>query len=196
MEHPVQVKRLVFDIKEGFDGIKSIAFVDEPAIMKDMVKFQAEELVRFAIQDEERRIVLSPVLIPDLHIPRVDKKTGVVYAVTMDRATVLEAALRWQQEGRYSFANEMHDENRQLEGITWFNPIVTDEQMFGNPASFPDLPIGTFFIAGKVNDDQVWDKIKKQEYRGISMEGFFKEVPDVILEAEQIDAITQSIINN
>ena len=120
----VNVKELVFSEVEGESGVKTLALVDAPAVMLNLVKFREEEPIKFSIQDEDRRIILAVALIPDLHIPRKDIKTGEIFAVTMKRETVFRAAYEWAKEGRQNFANEMHNPAKPIEGITWFGSVV------------------------------------------------------------------------
>lgn len=191
----VKVKELVFSEVAGESGVKTIALVDSPAIMVNWVAFnQQKEAVKYSIQDEEQRIILSPALIPDLHIPRKDPGTGETFAVFTTRKTVFEAAMRWMAEGRQNFANEMHDPNKPLDGITWFSSVVSDEKMFQNPPDFKDLPFGVWYLSGKVNNDQAWADVKSGKYKGISIEGYFDMIEAASLTVEQIEATTESIL--
>ena len=36
-----------------------------------------------------------------------------------------------------------------------------------------DLPIGTWFVKMKINNDEMWERIKSGELRGLSIEGYF-----------------------
>lgn len=191
----IPVKKLVFSEEKGKSGVKTIAFVDQPAIMVNWIAFRDEaKPVAFAIQNEERRIIFSPALIPDLHIPRIDPITKLPFVVTMDRDTIMQVALNWQKEGRQNFANEMHD-GKQVKGITWFNAVVTDEMMFPNPKPWENLPIGTLFMAGKVDNNDIWNKVKDGTYQGISIEGFFDMVDLGDADIQQIEAMTEDILN-
>lgn len=189
MENTVKVRRLV--INHDKQGVETIALVDEPAIMLDFVKFNEEKKITYSI-DEERRIIFSPVLIPFQHIPRIDKKTGEEYLVYMDRETVLLSAMKWQAEGRRLLANEMHDEEKPLNGVAWFNTTVTDEKMFSSPVGFEKAPMGTWFVAGFVHDTELWERIKSGEFKGISMEGYYDQMEPETLTDEQIQAIAES----
>jgi hypothetical protein len=37
------------------------------------------------------------------------------------------------------------------------------------------LPVGTWMIAMKVDNDETWEKVKKGEFKGFSIEGYFAE---------------------
>ena len=187
MDTSIPVKKLVFN-PSGGSGVNTIAFVDQPAIMVNWIAFNEQKPIKFSIQDEERRIIFSPVLIPDLPIPRIDPVTQKPFAVMMDRETIFQVMLDWQKNGRQNFANEMHD-GKPIDGITWFNMMVTDEMMFDKAPGFESLPVGTLFTAGKVMNDQVWQKIKSGEYKGISIEGFFDMLDLNPVPVDQIEAM-------
>ena len=38
-----------------------------------------------------------------------------------------------------------------------------------------DLPDGTWFVKMKINNDDLWQKIKNGELRGLSIEGYFTD---------------------
>lgn len=191
----IPVKRLVFSETPGESGVKAIAFVDAPAIMVNWVAFKDQKEIKYAVQDEAKRIILSPALIPDFLIPRIDEITKQPFAVVMDRETIFEVAMRWQQEGRASKANEMHHSSQELEGITWFGAFVSDEKHLPNPPAFSDLPPGTWFVMGKVDNEEVWNKIQTGQYKGISIEGFFDMEQAESLDDQQIQAIIQNILD-
>ena len=187
----IPLKKLV--IAEMGHGVSKISLVDEPAIMVDFLTFNREYHMKYSVQDEERRIILSPVLIPDQQIPRIDKATGEPYLVYMDKDTVLKAAMKWAAEGRQTLANEMHDDSKPVNGIVWYQSVVSDPNMFSAPKGFEDLPEGTWYTAGKVFDEQAWAKVKSGEFKGISMEGFFDMVDQETLTDAEMRQIMESI---
>ena len=60
---------------EQFMGVNAISVVENPAIEEEFVALSAQQ-VSFAIQNEEKRIIIGPVLIPNKPIYRRDEKTG------------------------------------------------------------------------------------------------------------------------
>jgi hypothetical protein len=41
---------------------------------------------------------------------------------------------------------------------------------------FGDLPVGTWFVSMKINNSEIWSKVKNNELNGFSVSGFFEEV--------------------
>lgn len=196
MENSIPVKKLVFSEVPGKSGVKTIAFVDAPAIMVNWIAFNEESKkeIKVCFADQERGIILSPALIPDLPIPRVHPLTGEHFAVIMDAETISEVQLRWAKEGRHNFANEMHDPKKPIDGVTWFANFQSDGVNIMNPPAFSDLPNGTLFMMGKIENPELKAKIDSGEYKGISIEGMFDMEDLTSLSAEQLDAIIDSIV--
>jgi hypothetical protein len=71
---------------------------------------------------------------------------------------------------------------------------------------FPDLPEGSWMATFYVENDEIWEKVKKQEYNGFSLEGYFIEkyeddmiikiVDDIqkIVDSDDIDTIKEDKI--
>lgn len=191
MDQTVPTKRLV--INDPGTGVFTMAFVDAPAIMVNWFKFSENKEIKFAIQNEEQRIVFGPALIPNLPIPRV-AADGSKFVVYMDAPTIQDIAIRYAQQGRQNSANEMHDDSRMLSGVTVFESFIVNKDRSNPPKGFESLPEGTWFISAKVNNDELWAKIKSGEFMGFSIEGFFEQQPVQDLTIEQVEAIMESIL--
>lgn len=187
----VPTKRLVIDSPDT--GVFTMAFVDAPAIMVNWFKFSEDKEIKFAIQNEEQRIVFGPALIPNLPIPRTSPD-GTTFVVYMDAPTIQQIAIRYAQQGRQNSVNEMHDDARAIDGVTVFESFIVDKNRSNPPKGFESLPEGTWFISAKVNNDGLWAKIKSGEFMGFSIEGFFEQQPVKDLSIEQVEAITESIL--
>ena len=74
--------------------------------------------------------------------------------------------------------NEMHDLNRDVKGLVLFESFFIDDNKSNIPAAFENqnLQPGSWIVSYKVNNDKVWEKMKKGEFAGFSIEGWFKEV--------------------
>jgi hypothetical protein len=73
--------------------------------------------------------------------------------------------------------NLFHDPNLQTEGVTIFESFISDASRGILPMKgFEDLPDGSWFISAKVENDDVWNKIKAGEVKGFSVEGIFSYV--------------------
>jgi hypothetical protein len=153
--------------------VAAVAFVDKPAIERNFLAFKNEALF-FAV-DQEQRIVSGPAMIADQLIFRQDEQGG--YYVFFSADTIKQIALKFFKKDYQKNLNLFHDPTLALDGVTIFESFVSDK-VRGIPTmkGFEDLPDGTWFISAKIENDQVWEKIKSGEVKGFSVEGIFSFV--------------------
>jgi len=150
--------------------VSFVALVDKPAIERNFMAFRDQSL-QFAI-NEEKRIISGPAMVADQLIYRKDANGE--YNVFFSPETVREIALKFFKKDYQKNLNLFHDPSLSLEGVTIFESFVSDQVRGIQPMKgFEDLPDGTWFISAKVDNDEVWNKIKSGEVRGFSVEGIF-----------------------
>lgn len=127
----------------------------------------------FAVQDEERRIITGPVMIPDQMIYRSDKNGQ--YYVYYTKADIEKVMKVWAKHGKHNAVNEDHNAKKQPEGVYLVESFMTDSNRGINaPSVFTEqFPDGTWFHSYYVENDEVWERAKKGEYKGFSVEGYF-----------------------
>jgi len=166
---------LVLD--EETDGVHMIALVDEPAINRNFIAFNDEKKPKFdfKIQDEEKRVVMGAIMVANLPIYRYNEDMGEHYVVF--RPNVIEqAVLRFFKERRNDQANVMHD-GIKVDGVYLYESFLIDERKH-TPQGFDKLPNGSWFGSFKVENDDVWERVKSGEFAGFSIEGFFGYAPN------------------
>jgi hypothetical protein len=125
--------------------------------------------------DNEKHIVLGPAMIPDQKIFRKDA-IGNPYYVYFSPETIKMIAEKYMRN-KYTDNNDlMHDGTAVRDIHVLESWIKEDEQDKSNKYGFENLPIGTWFISMKVNNPDVWSKIKSGELKGFSVSGYFEEV--------------------
>jgi len=154
-------------------AIDAISLVTSPAIEQDFVYFKKKGFnMTFAKADEEKRTLISPALIPYKQIYRYDADTDTDYYVYFSGDTVKKASELYLQHNNHHKATYEHE--TKLEGVTtvesWVK--VSDEDK-SNHYGY-DLPIGTWFVSMKIDNDEIWDEIKLGKgVKGLSIEGVF-----------------------
>jgi hypothetical protein len=191
----IEVRELVINPAPGKSGVKTVAFVDKAAIMEELILFKEQKEVKAFFAAENGKYIISPALIPDRRIPRIDEKTGEKFAVFMSRETIFETGKQWMLEGRQNFANNMHD-GMQVDGINWFSAFFSDENFVQNPKGYEHLPFGTWYLMAEVNNPEILQKIKDQTYTGISIEGMFDMVYRTEMNEEQLDAMCYDLLSD
>lgn len=154
--------------------ISAISLVTSPAIEELFVFFnKANEIVTLAKIDEEARCLVSPALIPEKRIVRFDKDTNEEYNVFFTAETIKQCSELYLMSENNNTATEQHE--KEVSGVhTVESWIKEGDQDKSNLFGF-DLPIGTWFVKMKINNDDLWSKIKSKELRGLSIEGMFTQ---------------------
>ena len=152
--------------------IDAISLVSSPAIEEDFVFFGKEKNnLTFAKVDEEKRMLVSPALIPNKQIYRYDPNTDSDYYVYFSKETVAQAAALYLKHNNHHKATYQH-EDRVSGVLTIESWIKEGEQDKSNLYGF-DLPVGTWFVKMKIENDELWQEIKSGTLRGLSIEGYF-----------------------
>tara|TARA_R110002050_G_scaffold54651_1_gene123443 strand:+ start:4921 stop:5547 length:627 start_codon:yes stop_codon:yes gene_type:complete len=154
--------------------ISAISLVTSPAIEELFVFFNKQnEIVTLAKIDEEARCLVSPALIPEKRIVRFDKDTNEEYNVFFTAETIKQCSELYLMSENNNTATEQHA--KEVSGVhTVESWIKEGDQDKSNLFGF-DLPIGTWFVKMKINNDDLWSKIKSKELRGLSIEGMFTQ---------------------
>jgi hypothetical protein len=170
MNLPIYQLEISDDLNDGAE-VDFVALVDRPAIERDFLKFK-EARSNFAIQSEERRIVSGALMLADTPIYRND--TNGEYYVTFTPGTIEKIAQKFFKKGYQSNVNLMHDGNQEVEGVTMFESWIKDSSRGVAPMKgFEDAPEGSWFGSFKVENEDVWDRVKSGEFKGFSVEGVF-----------------------
>lgn len=126
---------------------------------------------KFAIQNEEKRIITGAAMYADLPIYRRDEEKGEYYVV-FDKETIFKIAKKWALTNKYNAVNVDH--KQPIEGCTLFESYLLDfERGIMPPKGFEDAKDGSWFVSYLVEDEGTWLKCKDGTWNGFSVEGFF-----------------------
>ena len=172
MKPKTKIVELVISDENEALTIDAISLVTSPAIEQDFVYFSKEKNnLTFAKVDEEKRELISPALIPNKQIFRYDPNTDSEYYVYFSKETVKKASHLYLKHNNHHKATEQHTDR--VSGVLTVESWIKEgEQDKSNLYGF-DLPIGTWFVKMKIENDEVWSKIKSGELKGLSIEGYF-----------------------
>ena len=194
MEYPLFELQISEDEDSTLE-VDYVALVDTPAIEKNFLAFN-EQKQHFAI-DNERRIISGAAMIPNFPMFRKGDGEMPDHKVYFKKETIYEIAQKFFAKGFNQNFNLMHNPELKIEGVSVFESFITDSERGIMPMKgFEDVPEGSWFMSAKVNNDEVWEKIKAGEVKGFSVEGFFKyKKPKMTEEAafEKIKAILNEI---
>ena len=167
-----KIVELVIEENNEMLAIDAISLVSAPAIEQDFVFFGKDRHnLTFAKVDEEKRMLVSPALIPNKQIFRYDPNTDSEYYVYFSKDTVRKASELYLKHNNHHKAT--HEHNERVSGVltveSWIKEGDSDKsKLYGY-----DLPNGTWFVKMRIDNDDLWQKIKEGELRGLSIEGYF-----------------------
>lgn len=171
---------------EGDTGMLRISLVDDPAVQSDFLAFKngaGRKVLSYAVQDEEKRLVLGVVMRADFPIYRRDED-GFEYYIIYKADTIRTMAEKYLAENRQNLVNLMHEDGTDQEGIQMVQYFIKDTDKGMAPAGF-EVADGSLLAEFHVTNDEVWDAIKAGTYKGFSLEGIFDLRPETDAEAVQ-----------
>lgn len=193
-EKTTSIVELVIDDDSQELAIDAISLVASPAIEQDFVFFGKEKNnLTFAKVDEEKRMLVSPALIPNKQIFRYDPNTDSEYYVYFSPETVRKASELYLKHNNHHKAT--HEHNERVSGVltveSWVKEGDSDKsKMYGF-----DLPNGTWFVKMKIENKDLWEKIKSGELKGLSIEGYFTDKMEKMSEKVPTDEEILSALN-
>lgn len=170
---------LIFD-GDNIDGVYGVSLVLDPANEMEAIFLSKEKLEQWRLSNEEKRIVISPVLIPNQKILRKsvgkDKQPGYVF---MSENTIEKLQQNfWKNQ--YN-KNSTLEHSEPIEGVYFYESwIVQDPENDKAKALGYEVPKGTWMMAMKIDNPEIWDNyIKTGLIKGFSI--------DALLRAEKIN---------
>lgn len=154
-------------------GVYGISLVNDPAIEEFFVKMNKDYEIKLAEIDKDKRLFMSPVLIPNQKILRVDEN-GNAFNIVFEADTIQLAQQEFQKRGFQNNSTLEHDINLKLEGITFVESWIKKDEVHDQSLMKGfNQPIGTWFTIFRVDDDEVMAKIESGEIKGVSIDGAF-----------------------
>jgi hypothetical protein len=129
----------------------------------------------FQIDNEEKRIVLGPAMIPDQKIFRKDA-LGNPYYVFFSAETIKMIAEKYMKNKYTDNNDQMHDGKAVKDVYVIESWIKEDESDKSTKYGYESTPVGTWFVSMKVKNEEIWKKVKDGKLNGFSVSGFFEEV--------------------
>jgi hypothetical protein len=188
----IEVFELVIDTDDE-SGVTAIALVDQPAIESNWMAFSKQTQYKFAVKDEEKRIIEGYFMVADLLIPRIGEQ-GEKFFVKFSAKTIEAIREKQSRLGMTNNFNLMHDPNKIADGVYMLdNLIIDNERGKVAPKEFEKVPNGSLWGSAKVDNDEIWEQVKNGTFTGFSVEGMFKQLEPVEMEEDLINKIIKTI---
>lgn len=187
----IPIYKMTLDDSDVDLGIKIMSMVGSPAIMTNWVKFN-DKPVKLSVVDPVKRIVFGPALIPELPIKRM--VMGQEFYLTIDRDTIMQASIKMAKQGVFNKIDTNHD-GALVSGATLFESFISDENRVSIVMGYEDLPMGTLYLTGKINNDAQWAKVESGELKGWSIDALFKFQPAETLTNKEVQKVIRQILS-
>ena len=160
------------------DEVFALSLVSEPAIQSNFMYLnkQGKKIeVKFASVDEDKHLIVGPILIPDLKIMRQDSPNQKPYEVYFSKETVKQAAQKYLADQHTNDITVEHE--KPVDGVSLVESWIVESSIYDKSKTYGlNLKPGTWAGVFKVNNQEVWDMVKSGDYKGISLEGIFSHL--------------------
>ena len=166
---------LYIDEENEFSGIEAISVVENPAIEEDFIALKKQQ-VKLAEVDKEKRILMGAALVPNKKIYRTNGEDE--YNIFFSEDTVRKASELFLSRGKQNNSTLEHDVK--LSGLSVVESWIIEDKKKDKSRKYGfNLPIGTWMVSVKVNNDEIWNNfVKEGKVKGFSIEGFFADKLD------------------
>ena len=178
-----KIVELIINEENESLAIDCISLVSEPAIEENLIFMsKAKNNLTLAKIDTDKREIISPALIPNKNIYRVDEN-GDDYYVYFSKDTVKNCAYSFLKNNNHHKATYQHQER--VSGVlTVESWIIEDPKMDKANLYGFQLKKGTWMVKMKIENDDLWQKVKSGDIKGLSIEGYFTSKYQEMQKAE------------
>ena len=163
-----------YSVVADSSDVYAISLVEEPAIEIDYVAFDKDKETKPNLKfiedkENEKFMILGPALVPDKNIYR--NYDGNEFYVSFSAECIEKLSYKFMKtcygDGCFTKDHESFAQGCSL-AESWIKTSENDKSVdYGF-----DCPIGTWFIAAKIDSIELWDSIKKGERKGFSIESW------------------------
>ena len=155
-----------------------------------------DELKAMEFQDDEKQVIYSVAMRPNMLIPRKDIN-GEPAMVFYSEETVNDLQQNFFKNNSHNGATINHDQNIRKDMYCFESWIVQDPEKDKATLLGMSVQKGDWVLGQKVDDPVVWKKLKDKEILGFSIEAFLEPVlinNKVEMTEEEIDARIKRVL--
>ena len=178
----MKVIELFIDEEGELSGIDAISIVEQPAIEENFVALNDELKVELADVDKDKRILMGAALIPNKKIYRKSREDE--YYIYFSEDTVRRASELFLMKGNQNKSTLEHQ--AQLSGLSVVESWIVEDDTHDKSRKYGlNMPVGTWMVSMKVNNEEVWqDYVKTGKVKGFSIEGYFTDKVEMSMVEE------------
>ena len=169
----MKIVELIIDEEQELSGIEAISIVDEPAIEENFIALSKQHEIKLAEVDKEKKILMGAALVPNKNIYRRNGEDE--YYIFFSDDTVRKASELFLMRGNQNKSTLEHQ--AELYGLSVVESWIIEDDVHDKSRKYNmDLPVGTWMVSMKVNNDEVWNNyVKTGLVKGFSIEGYFTD---------------------
>ena len=160
----------------------------------NFIALSEQKEIQLKAIDNEKRILLGAVLVPDKKIYR--NQNGKEFNIVFPAETIRLSMENFFEQGYQNASTLEHDEKQKLKDVTFVESWIKEDEVNDKSVKYGMTePVGTWFAAMKVNNDEIWnDFVKTGKVKGFSIDGFF-DLERINLKTENmnVDLILSAI---
>lgn len=158
--------------EEENEGVYAVSLVSDPAIGVQFVTLSKQKELKLATINEEQRILLGAVLIPNQPIYR--NQDGQEFNIVFPAETIKKVQQNFSRQGYLNNSTIEHS-GQQINDVTFVETWIKEDEVHDKSVRYGfNEPVGTWFAAMKVNNDEIWnDYVKTGKVKGFSIDGVF-----------------------
>ena len=176
--------KVMFNEEEN-DGVYAVSLVSDPAIGVQFVTLSKQRELKLATINEEQRILLGAVLIPNQPIYR--NQDGHEFNIVFPAETIKQVQQNFSRQG-YQNNSTIEHSGDNLEDVTFVETWIKEDEVHDKSVHYGfNEPVGTWFAAMKVNNEDIWNNyVKTGKVKGFSIDGVF-DMERVNLKSEYMN---------
>jgi polyhydroxyalkanoate synthesis regulator phasin len=173
------------------DGVFGISLVEDPAIQSNFIALSKQQKIQLSTIDNEKRILLGAVLVPDLPIYR--NQNGMEFNIVFSADTIRKSMENFFKQSYQQNSSLEHDQ--EIDGVTFVESWIKEDDVHDKSVVYGiNEPNGTWFATMKVDNDEIWnDYVKTGQVKGFSIDGMFDLEKINLNNAMNLESITNAI---
>ena len=111
-------------------------------------------------------------MIPEKEIPRIDPETNEPYVGYFDAETIEQIRNKFHKEQQTTNVNTNHEEDETVDAYLIESYIINSDMQVEDLVAkgIEEATIGSWFVAYKIEDEEIFQKVLEGEYNGFSVE--------------------------
>jgi len=178
----METVELTIDENDELSGVFAISIVENPAIQENFIALSEEKKLELMEVDSERKILMGAALIPDKKILR--KREDEYYEIFFSKDTVEKASQLFLKRGNQGQSTLEHQAS--LVGLSVVESWLVEDDVHDKSRKYGmDVPVGTWMVSMKVDNEEVWNnEVKTGNVKGFSIEAYFTERLEMSMREE------------